>query len=171
MPTVDLVSSQVTNHMPMMETGTRQIKRSISFNVNSFKFCDEEMLNQFEKITLINQYILSKREEINLYNQNITNSEIDINGRNLTNIGVFRIYVEHYLKSLKTVSQNDPIIVKQLPVSPLGMPLEIGCFTTSATNSEFERIQSDIFDHLLTACRKFDLEIMQSISLSDIKKL
>ena len=170
-PTVDLVSSQVTNHMPMMATGTRQIKRSISFNVNSFKFCDEEMLNQFEKITLINHYILSKREEITLFNQNVTNSEIDINGRNLTNIGVFRIYVENYLKSLNTISQNDSIIVKQLPVSPLGMPLEIGCFTTTSSNLEFERIQSDIFDHLLTACRKFELEIMQSISLSDIKKL
>lgn len=170
-PTVDLVSSQVTNHMPMMATGTRQIKRSISFNVNSFKFCDEEMLNRFEKITLINNYILSKREEITLFNQNVTNSEIDINGRNLTNIGVFRIYVENYLKSLNTISQNDSIIVKQLPVSPLGMPLEIGCFTTTSSNLEFERIQSDIFDHLLTACRKFELEIMQSISLSDIKKL
>ena len=170
-PTVDLVSSQVTNHMPMMATGTRQIKRSISFNVNSFKFCDEEMLNRFEKITLINHYILSKREEITLFNQNVTNSEIDINGRNLTNIGVFRIYVENYLKSLNTISQNDSIIVKQLPVSPLGMPLEIGCFTTTSSNLEFERIQSDIFDHLLTACRKFELEIMQSISLSDIKKI
>ena len=51
------------------------------------------------------------------------------------------------------------------------MPLEIGCFTTTSSNLEFERIQSDIFDHLLTACRKFELEIMQSISLSDIKKL
>ena len=170
-PTVDLVSSQVTNHMPMMATGTRQIKRSISFNVNSFKFCDEEMLNRFEKITLINHYILSKREEITLFNQNVTNSEIDINGRNLTNIGVFRIYVENYLKSLNTISQNDSIIVKQLPVSPLGMPLEIGCFTTTSSNLEFERIQSDIFDHLLTACRKFELEIMQSISLSDIKNI
>ena len=170
-PTVDLVSSQVTNHMAMMATGTRQIKRSISFNVNSFQFCDETMLNRFENITLIHSYIKSKREEIALFNRDIENSDLDINGKNLTNIGVFRIYVEHYLKSLKTVSQNDPIIVKQLPVSPLGMPLEIGCFTTSANNSEFERIQSDIFDHLLTACRKFDLEIMQSISLSDIKKL
>ena len=170
-PTVDLVSSQVTNHMAMLATGTRQIKRSISFNVNSFQFCDETMLNRFENITLIHSYIKSKREEIALFNRDIENSDLDINGKNLTNIGVFRIYVEHYLKSLKTVSQNDPIIVKQLPVSPLGMPLEIGCFTTSANNSEFERIQSDIFDHLLTACRKFDLEIMQSISLSDIKKL
>ncbi|MCA4776921.1 mechanosensitive ion channel family protein [Empedobacter stercoris] len=170
-PTVDLVSSQVTNHMPMMATGTRQIKRSISFNVNSFQFCNEDMLNRFEDIALIHQYIQQKRHEISIYNQNIKNSDLDINGKNLTNIGVFRIYVDCYLKSLKTVSQKDPIIVKQLPVSPLGMPLEIGCFTTSANNLEFERIQSDIFDHLLTACRKFDLEIMQSFSLSDFKKL
>lgn len=168
-PTVDLVSSQVTNHMAMLATGTRQIKRSVSFNVNSFQFCNEEMLDRFEDITLIHKYIQQKRQEITLFNQDIENSDLDINGKNLTNIGVFRIYVEHYLKSLKTVSQKDPIIVKQLPVSPLGMPLEIGCFTTSASNLEFERIQSDIFDHLLTACRKFDLEIMQSISLSDIK--
>ncbi|MFV0146460.1 mechanosensitive ion channel family protein [Empedobacter falsenii] len=170
-PTVDLVSSQVTNHMPMMATGTRQIKRSISFNVNSFQFCNGDMLNRFEDIALIHQYIQQKRHEISIYNQNIENSDLDINGKNLTNIGVFRIYVDCYLKSLKTVSQKDPIIVKQLPVSPLGMPLEIGCFTTSANNLEFERIQSDIFDHLLTACRKFDLEIMQSFSLSDFKKL
>ncbi|MFV0158639.1 mechanosensitive ion channel family protein [Empedobacter falsenii] len=170
-PTVDLVSSQVTNHMPMMATGTRQIKRSISFNVNSFQFCNEDMLNRFEDIALIHQYIQQKRQEISIYNQNIKNSDLDINGKNLTNIGVFRIYVDCYLKSLKTVSQKDPIIVKQLPISPLGMPLEIGCFTTSANNLEFERIQSDIFDHLLTACRKFDLEIMQSFSLSDFKKL
>lgn len=170
-PTVDLVSSQVTNHMPMMATGTRQIKRSISFNVNSFQFCNEDMLNRFEDIALIHEYVQQKRHEISIYNQNIKNSDLDINGKNLTNIGVFRIYVDCYLKSLKTVSQKDPIIVKQLPVSPLGMPLEIGCFTTSANNLEFERIQSDIFDHLLTACRKFDLEIMQSFSLSDFKKL
>lgn len=170
-PTVDLVSSQVTNHMPMLATGTRQIKRSISFNVNSFQFCNEDMLNRFEDIALIHQYIQQKRHEISIYNQNIENSDLDINGKNLTNIGVFRIYVDCYLKNLKTVSQKDPIIVKQLPVSPLGMPLEIGCFTTSANNLEFERIQSDIFDHLLTACRKFDLEIMQSFSLSDFKKL
>ncbi|MGV0833156.1 mechanosensitive ion channel family protein [Empedobacter brevis] len=170
-PTVDLVSFQVTNHMAMLATGTRQIKRSVSFNVNSFQFCNEEMLNRFEDITLIHRYIQQKREEITLFNRAIENSDLDINGKNLTNIGVFRIYVENYLKSLKTVSQNDPIIVKQLPVSSLGMPLEISCFTTSANNLEFERIQSDIFDHLLTACRKFDLEIMQSISLSHIKKL
>lgn len=169
-PTVDLVSSQVTNHMAMLATGTRQIKRSITFNVNSFEFCDEEMLNRFEKITLISKYIKQKREDIENYNKNIDDSDIDINGENLTNIGVFRVYVEQYLKKLKTISPHDPIIIKQLAVTINGMPLEVGCFTNSASNIEFEKIQSDIFDHLLTACRKFDLEIMQSISLTEIKK-
>lgn len=168
-PTVDVVTSQVTNHMPMMASGTRQIKRSISFNVNSFKFCTEEMLNDFENIALIQHYIKDKREEIKRNNQGIEHSSIDINGQQLTNIGVFRIYVENYLKNIPTVSQYDPIIIRQLPVTMEGMPLEIGCFAKSSNNFEFERIQSDIFDHLYTACRKFDLQIMQSISATDLK--
>ena len=169
-PTVDVVTSQVTNHMPMMASGTRQIKRSISFNVNSFKFCSEEMLDCFETYDLIKDYVINKREEINQHNQTIDNSDLDINGLQLTNIGIFRIYVENYLKKIKTVSKYDPIIVRQLPVSMEGMPLEIACFAKSSTNFEFERIQSDIFDHLLTACRKFDLTVMQSISATDIKQ-
>ena len=169
-PTVDVVSSQVTNHMPMMASGTRQIKRAISFNVNSFNFCSNEMLDAFERYDLIKDYIENKRKEINTHNQNIENSELDINGLQLTNIGVFRIYVEHYLKNIETVSRYDPIIIRQLPVSMEGMPLEISCFAKSSTNFEFERIQSDIFDHLLTACRKFDLQVMQSISATDIKQ-
>ena len=166
-PTVDVVTSQVTNHMPMMATGTRQIKRSISFNVNSFRFCDDETLATFETFALIENYIKDKREQINSYNQTIKHSDLDINGMQLTNIGVFRIYVENYLKKIPTVSETDPIIVKQLPSTMQGMPLEINCFAMSSNNFEFERIQSDIFDHLLTACRKFDLQVMQSFSSND----
>lgn len=168
-PTVDLVSSQVTNHMAMLATGTRQIKRSISFNVNSFKFCDDELLNRFESFLLIKSYIHEKRKEFDVYNESIPLGEIDINGRQLTNIGVFRIYVEHYLTQEKKVSKIDPIIVKQLEVTPQGMPLKIICFVNVTTNQDYERIQADIFDHLLTACRQFDLEIMQSITLSDLQ--
>lgn len=169
-PTVDVVTSQVTNHMPMMASGTRQIKRAIAFNVNSFRFCSNEMLDTFETYDLIKDYIIKKREEINSHNKGIENSNLDINGLQLTNIGVFRIYVESYLKNIQTVSKYDPIIIRQLPVSMEGMPLEIACFAKSSTNFEFERIQSDIFDHLLTACRKFDLQVMQSIFATDIKQ-
>lgn len=169
-PTVDVVTSQVTNHMPMLASGTRQIKRSISFNVNSFQFCSDEQLDNFQNYHLIQDYIILKRKEILENNQKIQLSDLDINGQQLTNIGVFRIYVEHYLKNLKTISQLDPIIVKQLPVTMEGMPLEIMCFAKSSTNFEFERIQSDIFDHLLTACRKFNLQVMQSITVTDLKQ-
>ncbi|MBF0597054.1 mechanosensitive ion channel family protein [Faecalibacter rhinopitheci] len=169
-PTVDVVTSQVTNHMPMMASGTRQIKRAISFNVNSFQFCSEEMLNKYENYNLIQNYIINKRKQINDYNKNIAHADIDINGQQLTNIGVFRIYVESYLKKISTISTYDPIIVKQLPVTMEGMPIEINCFAKSSNNSEFERIQSDIFDHLLTASRKFDLQIMQSITITDLKE-
>ena len=169
-PTVDVVTSQVTNHMPMMSSGTRQIKRAISFNVNSFKFCTDEMIDCFSSYDLIKDYILLKKEEIKTHNQFIQHQELDINGQHLTNIGVFRIYVENYLKKIPTVSQFDPIIVRQLPATMEGMPLEIACFAQSSNNFEYERIQSDIFDHLLTACRKFDLQVMQSISSSDLKQ-
>ena len=171
-PTVDVVTSQVTNHMPMLASGTRMIKRSISFNVNSFNFCSEKMLDRFESYILIQDYIRNKRLEIKEVNSKISHEDLDldINGQRLTNIGVFRIYVENYLKKIPTVSKYDPIIVRQLPVTMEGMPLEISCFSKSSNNAEYERIQSDIFDHLLTASRKFDLEIMQSISTSDLKR-
>jgi len=171
-PTVDVVTSQVTNHMPMLASGTRMIKRSISFNVNSFNFCSEEMLDRFESYLLIQDYIKNKRKEIKDINSKISHEDLDldINGVRLTNIGVFRIYVENYLKKIPTISKYDPIIVRQLPVTMEGMPLEISCFSKSSNNAEYERIQSDIFDHLLTASRKFDLEIMQSISTSDLKR-
>jgi len=169
-PTVDVVTSQVTNHMPMLASGTRQIKRSISFNVNSFQFCTEEMLDNFQSYLLIQKYIQDKRAEINHYNDNIQHSQLDINKQQLTNIGVFRIYVENYIKNATTVSQYDPIIIRQLPVTMEGMPLEISCFAKSSNNFEFERIQSDIFDHLLTACRIFNLQVMQSFTVTDIKQ-
>lgn len=169
-PTSDLIMSQVTNHEPMLLSGTRKIQRSISFNVNSFKFCTEEMLNRYNQIYLVKDYLTEKRQQIAEHNQYIPASEIDINGRQLTNIGVFRIYVEKYLQNNKRISQIDPIIVKQLPVTMHGMPIEINCFALATDNLEFEKISADIFDHLLTACRKFELEVMQNISISDLKE-
>ncbi|WP_068596329.1 mechanosensitive ion channel family protein [Vaginella massiliensis] len=169
-PTSDLIMSQVTNHEPMLLSGTRKIQRSIAFNVNSFKFCSEEMLDRFHHYYLIQDYISEKRQQLLAYNKNIPSSEIDINGRQLTNIGVFRIYVENYLRENQHISQRDPIIVKQLPVTMHGMPLEINCFALATDNLEYERIASDIFDHLLTACRSFDLEVMQNVSISHLKQ-
>ena len=160
-PTYDLIASEVTNHTTMLESHTRRIKRPIVFNVNSFKFCDEELLNRFRKIDLISSYIKLKEDEIKESNQSVTNKDYLINGRQLTNIGVFRIYAENYLMSRTDISKSDKLVVRQKEQTLEGMPLEIYCFTTSSDFLAYERIQSDIFDHLISASREFDLEISQ----------
>lgn len=160
-PTYDLIASEVTNHSWMTATNTRRIKRPIMFNVNSFTFCDTEMLERFRKIDLINAYIQLKQEEIAQSNKNVTNKDYVINGRQLTNIGVFRKYAENYLSNRPDISKTDKIIVRQLELTSQGLPLEISCFASSSDMIEFERIQSDIFDHLISASKEFDLEISQ----------
>jgi miniconductance mechanosensitive channel len=160
-PTYDLIASEVTNHSAMVQSNTKRIKRSIYFNVNSFEFCTPEMLNRFEKIDLIGSYLKIKQEEIKKSNQNIVNKDYVINGRQLTNIGIFRKYAENYLTNRTDISKSDKIIVRQLEQTAQGMPLEIMCFTTSADMVDFERIQSDVFDHLISASKEFDLTISQ----------
>lgn len=160
-PTYDLISSEVTNHSWMAATNTRRIKRPIYFNVNSFQFCDQEMLKKFGKIDLIKDYIETKLEEIRVSNKMVMNKQYIINGRQLTNIGVFRKYVENYLASRNDISKSDTIMVKQLELSPQGMPLEIYCFANTSEFIDFERVQSDVFDHLISASKEFELEISQ----------
>src|SRR5690606_3843803 len=91
----------------------------------------------------------------------VTHKDYLINGRQLTNIGVFRIYAENYLMSRTDISKSDKLVVRQKEQTLEGMPLEIYCFTTSSDFLAYERIQSDIFDHLISASREFDLEISQ----------
>jgi miniconductance mechanosensitive channel len=160
-PTYDLIASEVTNHSAMIQSNTKRIKRSIFFNVNSFQFCTTEMLEKFEKIDLIGSYLKLKQEEIKKSNQNIINKDYIINGRQLTNIGVFRKYAENYLTNRTDISKADKIIVRQLEQTAQGMPLEIMCFTTSSEMVDFERIQSDVFDHLISASKEFELKISQ----------
>lgn len=160
-PTYDLIASEVTNYTTMVDSDTRRIKRSIVFNANSFKFCDEELLKRFKKIDLISSYIQIKEDELKESNQSVVNKDFIINGRQLTNIGVFRIYAENYLMSSADVSKTDKLVVRQKEQTLEGMPLEIYCFTTTSDFLTYERTQSDIFDHLISASKEFDLEISQ----------
>lgn len=91
------------------------------------------------------------------------NSDLLINGRQLTNIGVFREYVFNFLKTNPHIQQDGTLLVRQLENTPQGMPLEIYCFTNNSVWENYEDIQADIFDHLLVASREFDLQIMQFV--------
>ena len=146
----------------MSETNTRRIKKSIIFNIISFKFLNDEQMEELSKINLIHDYVIKKRNEINSEKIKTKNSDEIINGKQLTNIGTFRIYALNYLKNNPHVDQNGTMLVRQLDITSQGLPLEIYCFANQSKLEEYEQIQADIFDHLLVASREFGLEVMQT---------
>ncbi len=164
-PTYDLISSSVKSYEPMIAMNVRRIKRSLIFNIKSFAFIENSELENFKRFELIESYINTKQNEIE--NENINNKKSDksiINRRRLTNIGVFRKYTELYLKNNPKINQNQTLLVRQLDPTPHGLPLEIYCFTNSSKWNAYEEIQSDIFDHLLTSSKEFNLEVVQVLT-------
>lgn len=171
-PTYAFISDSFTNWRGMTQSGGRRIKRAINVDINSIKFCSQELLEKLKTYTLLTDYINQKQAEISSHNAKYQLDEsILVNGRNLTNIGVFRVYVENYLKQNKHINQEMTLMVRQLAPTELGLPLEIYCFSASKEWVIYEGIMSDIFDHLLAAIRKFELEVFQSPSGRDFQQL
>lgn len=160
-PTYDLLTTEIKNLQVMSESNTRRIKRSIIFNIHSFKFLNIEEVNRLEKINLIKDYLGEVKASIIKERESLQNSDLVINGRQLTNIGVFREYAFNYLKKNEHIDQEGTLMVRQLENTPQGLPLEIYCFTNDSQWEIYEKIMADIFDHLLVASKDFDLEIMQ----------
>jgi len=160
-PTYDLLTTEIKNMQVMSETNTRRIKKSIVFNIKSFKFLNDEAFSELLKINLIHDYLVEKKKEIDAQKSTLKNADEIINGQQLTNIGTFRIYALNYLKNNPNIDQEGTIMVRQMEITPQGMPLEIYCFANDSNWVNFEQIQADIFDHLLVASKEFDLEIMQ----------
>ncbi|MGE4513061.1 miniconductance mechanosensitive channel [Chryseobacterium taeanense] len=160
-PTYDLLSTEIRNLQVISETNARRIKKSIYFNINSFKFLTEEDIERLKNINLLSDYLDKKSAEIKKEKENMAHKEEIINGRQLTNIGVFRYYAQKYVEGNPNLDKEGPILVRQLDITPQGLPLEIYSFTNDTEWQRFEKVQSDIFDHLLVASKEFDLEIMQ----------
>ena len=169
-PTHKLVDSSFKNWRGMSDSGGRRIKRSINIDMNSIKFCSDELIEKLKSITLISKYIDDKYSEINKHNSSINNKSI-INGRALTNIGTYRAYIKAYLKSNKYIHDDMTFLVRQLAPSEEGIPLEIYVFSNNTDWIDYEEIQSDIFDHLIAALNQFDLIIYQKPSGNDLSKL
>jgi len=169
-PAYALISDSFKNWRGMSESGGRRIKRSISIDMDSIKFCTSEMLDRFESFGVISDYIKSKRAEIEEYNTKLKNDiSVVVNRRNLTNIGTFRAYIESYLRSHPKVHKGMTFLVRQLPPGEHGLPIEIYVFSSDQDWINYEGIQSDIFDHLLAVIPMFDLAVFQMPSGSDFR--
>jgi len=167
-PVYAFISDSFKNWRGMSESGGRRIKRPIYIDATTIKICTDEMLEKYKKISYISEYIGEKSLEVNEYNKNIDISQT-ANGRRLTNIGTFRHYVLSYLKNNPEINQNMTLLVRQLEITPQGLPIEIYAFSKDVVWQNYEKVQSDIFDHLLAVLPEFDLKVFQNPSGNDFK--
>ncbi|CAM1367160.1 mechanosensitive ion channel family protein [Tenacibaculum xiamenense] len=159
-PTYSLISDSFKNWRAMSNSGGRRIKRSILIKANSIKFIDD--IKSFERIELLKSYIENITQEISEYNKtNKVDKSVLINGRNLTNFGLFRKYLDEYLKQHPQINQELLFMTRQLAPTPNGIPLEIYAFSTNKVWANYERIMADIFDHIFASVPYFDLEIFE----------
>lgn len=159
-PAYLLVSDSFINWRNVFKTGGRRIKRSLNIDSRSVKVVDDELYAKLLKIDLIKNYLIEKKKEIDESNQNI-DTKINLNGRRLTNLGVFRIYVTEYLKQNKNIHQEKMLFVRQLQNQNQGIPLEIYAFSNQTSIVDYEQVQADIFDHIYANINYFDLRLFQ----------
>ncbi len=171
-PTYALVSESFTNWKGMQMSGSRRIKRSITLDMKSVKFCDEKMLDKFSKIHVLKDYITEKQKELKEYNEkHDINDEIKVNGRRMTNLGTFRKYLENYLRNRPDINQDFTFLIRQLAPDEKGVPMEIYVFATTTDWVKYEGIQSDIFDHIFAVIPEFDLRVFQNPTGDDLQKV
>ena len=170
-PTHKLIDSSFKNWRGMSESGGRRIKRSINIDLNSIKFCNNEMIEKYKKIDIISDYINEKITDIKKHNNSKEISNSDLNGRALTNVGTYRAYIQSYLKNNANIHQDMTFLVRQLSPGENGLPLEIYVFSKNINWIEYEAIQSDIFDHLIASVQEFDLILFQNPTGKDFNRM
>ncbi len=171
-PTYKLIDSSFKNWRGMSESGGRRIKRSLYIDQNSIKFCSTEQLEHFKTFELLTDHLNEKMTEVDASNsaKNV-NMDAQVNGRRLTNIGTFRAYIQAYLQSHGKIHNELTFLIRQLSPSERGLPIEIYVFTNITDWIEYEGIQADIFDHLLSVVPEFGLRIFQNPTGKDFKKI
>jgi len=170
-PTYSLISESFQNWRGMQESPGRRIKRSVFIKQNSVKFITLEDMEKYKNIQLISDYLEDRQNEINEYNNtHEIDTKLPLNGRNQTNLGIFRKYIDTYLNNHSAVHKEMYIIVRHLQPTEKGIPIEILCFSRDKRWENFEYITADIFDHIIAAVSYFDLKLFEAPSGDDIRE-
>lgn len=161
-PTYKLVSDSFVNWRGMEESKGRRIKRSLLIKPSSIGFLKKNEIDELKKVKLITEYLNTKIKEIDSYNQkNNADKSMLLNGRNLTNLGVFRVYIEQYLKAHPMTNDDLTMMCRQLEPTSQGIPIQIYAFSKDKEWTKYEALTSDIFDHLLSSVKYFKLELFE----------
>jgi len=161
-PTYALSSDSFQNWRGMQKSDGRRIKRHILIKSSSIRFLNDDDLNQMKKVQLISSYIETRQAEIEKYNKlNGIDKSLSLNGRNMTNLGLFRKYIMQYLINYPGLNKDMHIMCRQLQSTEHGVPLEIYVFSSDKRWANYEYIMADIFDHTMASVVYFDLEIFE----------
>jgi miniconductance mechanosensitive channel len=161
-PTRKMVESGYKNWRGMEESGGRRIMRAIPLDQNSIKFCTPQMISRYAKIDLIGAEVAERQKFIAAYQKGKKASDSPLDGPQVTNVEIFRAYVEAYLKSHPKIHTHEmDFVVRELAPGSAGLPIELYVFTKTTKWDEYECIQAEIIDHLLAAAAYFDLRIFQ----------
>jgi miniconductance mechanosensitive channel len=161
-PTYSLISDSFRNWRGMLNSDGRRIKRHVLIKAKSIRFLNDNELRNLKKIQLISSYIDHRQAEIEKFNiNNKIDKSLFINGRNLTNFGLFRKYITQYLENYPGLNKDMILLCRQLQPTQHGIPLEIYTFSNDKRFENYEYIMSDIFDHIFASIAYFDLEIFE----------
>ncbi len=171
LPPYALTNDSFQNWRGMFESGGRRIKRSVNIDMTSIRFCTPEMLDKYKKIEYVGTYVEQTEQAIKIYNEerHIDNS-ILVNGLRQTNLGVFRAYLSNYLKHLPNLNADMFCMVRYLPSSEMGLPVELYFFSSVTAWADYERILADVMDHVFAIIPEFDLRVFQSPTGYDFSK-
>ena len=172
-PTAQLIQKSFRNWRGMSESGGRRIKRSLSIDMSTIRFLEEDEIERFSRFSPLKQYMESKLDELDSHNkENDPGSDLTWDPRRLTNIGTLRAYIIQYLRGNNRLHQEGmTLLVRQLQPGSQGLPIEIYCFANDTAWANYEDIQADIFDHLLSKLPEFGLKVFQEPSSSDFTSL
>ena len=161
-PTYALISDSFKNWRGMEDSGGRRIKRAVIIKQSSICYLNNSQVEELKQIDLIADYLEKRSNDISDYNlKNNINKDLLINGRNLTNIGVFRKFVESYIESHSAINKDMMIMTRQLAPTTQGIPIEIYAFSKDKRWQNYEYIMADIFDYIIAAVPYFNLEVYE----------
>jgi miniconductance mechanosensitive channel len=166
-PTYSLVNESFQNWSGMQESGVRQIKRAFFIDMKSIKFADAAMLRKIDAYPLLRKYFkLDDPEKAVTLIDN--NRELYFTSAGITNLGIFRMYAESYLRNHPVIDKLQTIILRHRAPEGNGLPVQVYAFTNKTDFITYENVQSEIFEHLLAVINDFDLKVFQLPSGHDL---
>lgn len=170
-PTYSFISESFKNWRGMSDSGGRRISRNINIQISTIKFATPELIEKLKNIHFLKDFVIQREEQIKKYNIENHLRDDQITARKQTNIGLFRKYLTFYLKNHKSIHQDMTLMVRQLPPSELGVPIQVYCFTKTTNWIEYEGIMCDIFDHIFAVIKEFELHIHEAPTGEDLKTM